>query len=169
MKRSVTIQVSNAAGVSSFGTIAQNALANEVQKTTVEIRPSYLSEEVIGVFPVNQVTKKVTVYGLEEGTYFAVIKRAGHLERAFNFTVGASNLVLADKPLIPGDINDDGAIDAVDVAIIHERAEANFELENDLKLDLNGDGKVDSFEAGILTENYGLDVSVYNEDVDFDN
>jgi len=64
------------------------------------------------------VTQGFSFAGVAPGDYSILITKGGHPSHTINVTVGASNITLDTITLLPGDINDDGDINVLDLSIL---------------------------------------------------
>ncbi len=107
---------------------------------------------VLSNFSTNLTSATGTVTGHNLGTfpfgsdYNLILKVDGYLKDAVSTTIvmGSNSVTFGD--LIPGDINNDGVINAYDLYEVYNNWNATWLPTQDL----NADGKVNSFDVGIL-------------------
>ena len=163
----ITVSVSNAADESFTGDILLNQIMNDGGATTLTVRQTYTSTQILKTEQIDYVTKSALVSGLLPGSYLFTLKRPGYLLREFTVVV-SENADLGDMPLIPGDVDESGAIDFADTAYVSDAYSLYIGDSGYLpKYDFNLDGVIDFVDIGMIDGNYGLDVSAYGDFIDY--
>lgn len=167
---SISGTVSTAADYYDFEDADINNELNSAWKTTVELRPSFLSDTVIATADVDPETKAFELTDIENGTYVLEIKRAGYLSRYVTVTVENEDVALQDKPIIPGDFNNDLVIDPADASALWYVMGYGYGAPGYIaEWDISPDGIMDAADHAMFFYYVGLDVTYYNEDVDYEN
>jgi hypothetical protein len=166
---SISGTVSTAADYYDFEDADINNELNSAWKTTVELRPSFLSDTVIATADVDPETKAFELTDIENGTYVLEIKRKGYLARNVSVTVSDGDVELQDKPLHPGDLDGNYFIDGSDVGLLFSKTGNSYgDPGYSFECDIYADGYIDGSDVGLLFTYTGLDYSSYNEDVNFE-
>lgn len=150
---------------SSFSTVADTAAPttpgglSSTNQTTTSIDLTWTSStDNVGVAGYNVfrngtkvATRTVTNYsdtGLTPGVSYTYTVSASD---AAGNTSPLSGALAVKTVLVPGDANNDGHVDYLDLSIMA----STYQSTTDLRADFNGDGKVDFLDLSILAYNYG--------------
>lgn len=113
---------------------------------------------------------------VKPGEYVAQIYKPGFLVRNFAITVGSVDLVIEDKDLKYGDIEEDCIVDTTDTSLLFRAVNTNIEEANSAGItyqymyDSNADCIVDTTDTSIVIVSYkaGYNIEVYEEDQSID-
>jgi len=152
----VSIGCLSAADSMNSGDAVFDAYFNDITVTSVTVKATYLSPEILYSGTINPVTKSITIPGLANGSYVVSLSRIGFLVKDIDVTVSGSNQNIGDKSLLAGDIIVDGSIDVADLGTLlsvfgSTYGDANYYPGNDF----NVDGSVDIADIGMLLSNFG--------------
>lgn len=167
---SVSLTSMSAADLMNTGDNVYDAYMNSAGTTSITVKPSYLSTQVLATTTVDPVTKTAPLPQLADGTYLFTVTRNGYLIRDMTVTVSGGNVDLGDKSLYAGDAYVDGIIDGSDSESLFSFIGTGYGDAAYLPdYDLNLDGIIDGTDSESLFTNLGFDVNVYGETVDYYN
>jgi|GEM_PF-4810773 len=95
------------------------------------------------------------VPGVAAGTYTVKISKAGHLSYTVTTLVVSDDVNIGSKNLVPGDITDDGFINAADYNIVVSNFGKAIAQSSDQRADVNGDGFVNAGELNYMMSSFG--------------
>ncbi|MEI6602637.1 MAG: hypothetical protein WCL54_04050 [Clostridia bacterium] len=188
------IGCSSAADLLSTGDAQYDAYLNNAGATTVTVRTSYLSYDILETVMISPVTKTVSIPNFKRGRYVVSISRPGYLSRdisvgifedpidpEFDWLINymdTDNIValtdgnfdIGNKPLVPGDIFPDGIIDGSDSEWLFQAIGSTYgDLGYEPSYDFNLDGIIDGTDSEMILNTFGLEPSWYGEAVDYFN
>jgi len=141
---------------------------NDAIVTKVTLKTSYNSPVILESASIDPLFKSIMIPGLANGNYVLSISRNGFLVRDIAVTISNAAVDLGNKPLIPGDLVVDGAIDVSDLGVLLSAFGASYGDVNYAPVpDFNVDGSIDVADLGVMLANFGSDISIYGESVDF--
>ena len=113
---------------------------------------------------------------VKAGEYAVQIYKPGFLVRNFAITVGSDDLVIEDKDLKYGDIEEDCIVDTTDTSLLFRAINTNIEEANSVGVtynhmyDSNADCIVDTTDTSVVIVSYkaGYTIEVYEEDQSID-
>lgn len=142
----------------------------EVELRTNFSTPAPANLSTIAVAAMPEGLGQFTIPNVPVGTYVLYIKRPGYLARSLlvNVLQDSPDIIFVNPPdsevfdLIPGDVNDDGIIDVVDLDILLDSFFATPLDPNYLAAaDLNADGVINNLDRSLLANRLGLTVNDY--------
>lgn len=136
--------------------------------TTVRLKSSYLSPNIISSTYIDAANKTFSFGNISAGTYILEIKRNGFLTRYVPVVITNQDVDIGDKPCYAGDLNNDGIIDNNDLQLLFSKISCNYG-DNDYiaEYDLCPDGNLDYSDVQIIYNNWNYSVSTYGEKIDF--
>jgi hypothetical protein len=145
---------------------------NEAWVTTVNLKPTVLSEIILTSTIVDMTEKTFELSYETAGSYVVEVIRDGYVPRYFNVVLdSASEVAVGDKSLFAGDIEFDYAINGLDSETLFAYFGLTYE-DNDYRTtyDLTADGSLNGLDTESLFANFGEQYDTYGEiGVDFDN
>ena len=166
--KTVTFGSLSARSLINTGDSVYDNTMNAAGITSVTVKPSYLSTEIVASGVVDSGTKTATISNLVDGTFVISVSSVGYITRNIAITVSGADLSLGNKSLYAGEVFLDGIIDGSD-------SEALFSVIGKIygdgsyatSKDFNLDGIIDGTDTEMLFANLGHTVNTYGESVNY--
>ncbi|MEI6602063.1 MAG: hypothetical protein WCL54_01105, partial [Clostridia bacterium] len=167
---SQTISSSSAADLMTTGDAVYDEYMNLHAATTVSVKNSYLSTQIIDSTKIDPISKSAYFSTLLDGSYLFAISRPGYLTRDISVLVAGTSANLGEKLMIPGDVFSDGIIDGSDSELLFSTVGLGYgDSGFNCQYDLSFDGIIDGTDSEMLFANIGKDASIYGENVNYYN
>ncbi|MEI6602927.1 MAG: DNRLRE domain-containing protein [Clostridia bacterium] len=164
----VTLQCPDAPALVNTGDAIYDTSINQASAVKVNVRDSYLSEQILATQFVDPTSQTATCSNLEDGKYLFEISRNGYLFRLIPVFVMGAHLNLGEKTLIAGDVFVDAQIDGSDTELIFDGIGNTYgDVGYNPAIDLNLDGIIDGTDTELVFSKIGLDLNFYGETVDY--